>query len=248
MVALSQSVVPAPRGNWLRLLGGFALELSGSAVSVPANCQRLLAYLGLRGAVPRADVAGTLWPEVSERNAHGSLRTTIWRIHRCGEGIVDASGGRLSVAPSVNVDTRVFAERAHTVIGDGADLGEPDTVPLPSELELLPGWYEDWVIFERERLRQLRLHTLEAYAMRLAAQGRYATALDLALETIRLEPLRESAHRVVIGIHIAEGNVVEAMRHYRFVTALLADELGVEPSPQLTALLPRPVTPLATRR
>jgi DNA-binding SARP family transcriptional activator len=246
VVALAQNVVlPAPRGNWLRLLGGFALELGGSTVSVPANCQRLLAYLGLNGAVPRADVAGTLWPEVSERNAHGSLRTTIWRISRCGPGIVDAAGGRLALAPTVNVDTRIFAQQAHTLIGGD----EPDVTPLSTELELLPGWYEDWVIFERERLRQLRLHTLEAYATRLAARGSYAAALDLALETIRLEPLRESAHRVVIGIHIAEGNVVEAMRHYRFVTGLLADELGVKPSPQLIALLPPGlVTPLATQR
>ncbi|MGH3450990.1 MAG: AfsR/SARP family transcriptional regulator, partial [Haloechinothrix sp.] len=86
--------------------------------------------------------------------------------------------------------------------------------------------------------RQLRLHTLEVLATRLAEQRRFAAALDTALEAIRLEPLRESAHRVVIGIHLAEGNVAEAMRHFRFVTDLLRAELGIAPSGELTRLMP----------
>jgi DNA-binding SARP family transcriptional activator len=227
------------QGVWLRLLGGFSLRLAGAPVSLPANGQRLLAYLSIRGQVPRAVVAGTLWPDVSEHNAHGSLRTTMWRLHRGGARLVEASGETLALRPEVTVDIRVFARAAQRALHSPVLLDEVGSDGgLLAGSELLPGWYDDWVIFERERLRQLRLHTLEALAQRLAEQRRFAAALDTALEAIRLEPLRESAHRVVIGIHLAEGNVVEAVRHYRFVRDLLRVELGVEPSGQLTAMLP----------
>ena len=223
----------------LRLLGGFSLSMAGAAVNLPVNGQRLLAYLSIRGQVPRPVVAGTLWPDVNEHNAHGSLRTTMWRLHRGGARLVEAKGEHLALAPEVTVDIRVFARAAQRALHSPVlldSVGEDDG--LLDAAELLPGWYDDWVIFERERLRQLRLHTLEALAQRLSSQGRFAAALDTALEAIRIEPLRESAHRVVIGIHLAESNVFEAIRHYRFVRDLLRDELGVEPSVQLTTLLP----------
>jgi DNA-binding SARP family transcriptional activator len=226
-------------GAWLRLLGGFSLSLAGTPVSLPVNGQRLLAYLSIRGQVPRPVVAGTLWPDVSEHNAHGSLRTTMWRLHRGGTRLVEATGENLSLNPHVTVDIRVFAKAAQRALRSPVLLDEVGSDgDLLEASDLLPGWYDDWVIFERERLRQLRLHTLEALAQRLAEQRRFAAALDTALEAIRIEPLRESAHRVVIGIHQAEGNVVEAVRHYHFVRDLLRVELGVEPSGQLTAMLP----------
>ena len=243
----------------LRLLGGFSLSMAGTPVNLPVNGQRLLAYLSIRGRVPRPVVAGTLWPDVSEHNAHGSLRTTMWRLHRGGAKLVETNGENLALTSGVTVDIRVFARNAQRAlrspvlldsVGEDGCLQEGLQCDMHSGLhsglhdglldaaELLPGWYDDWVIFERERLRQLRLHTLEALAQRLSAQGRFAAALDTALEAIRIEPLRESAHRVVIGIHLAEGNICEAVRHYRFVRDLLREELGVEPSGQLTAMLP----------
>jgi DNA-binding SARP family transcriptional activator len=211
----------------LGLLDGFRLEAGGRPVHVLASTQRLLALLALHGPVPRLVAAGTLWPDVPEPQALASLRTTIWRANRLLPGLVAAGEAKLGIGAFVSVDVDDLSE-------PGADRGLLRDRPG----ELLPGWYDDWVIFERERLRQLRLHTLEAFAQRLAEQRRFAAALDTALEAIRIEPLRESAHRVVIGIHLAEGNVVEAVRHYRFVRDLLREELGVEPSVQLTALLP----------
>ena len=70
---------------------------------------------------------------------------------------------------------------------------------------------------------------------------RYADAIEVALEAIRTEPLRESAHRVLIGVHLAEGNLCEARRQYGLCSRLLWAELGVEPSPDLQALLAAPV-------
>ena len=73
--------------------------------------------------------------------------------------------------------------------------------------ELLPDWDDDWLEDERERLGQLHLHMLEAQADRLAADDRFGLALDVALAALRIDPFRESAHRTVIRIHLAEGNL-----------------------------------------
>lgn len=93
------------------------------------------------------------------------------------------------------------------------------------------------MIFERERLRHLHLHSLEAASAQLVQQHRFTEALDIALAAVRSEPLRESAHCAVITVHIAEGNLVEAIRHYHRFRRLLVAELGVEPSPRLTAVV-----------
>ena len=106
----------------------------------------------------------------------------------------------------------------------------------------------------RERLRQLRLHALEAAAAQLSALGSYGLALDAALTALRADPLRESAHRAVIRVHLAEGNVAEARRAFRQCRLLLRRELHVEPSPQTARMVQAspgavaPVPPLAPAR
>jgi DNA-binding SARP family transcriptional activator len=92
-------------------------------------------------------------------------------------------------------------------------------------------------VVERERLRQLRLHALEALAVRAARERRFAVAVDAALEAVAVEPLRESSRRVLLEIHLAEGNVIEALRHFESFRDLLQAELGVRPSQRLTMLI-----------
>jgi DNA-binding SARP family transcriptional activator len=103
--------------------------------------------------------------------------------------------------------------------------------------ELLPDWYDDWLVTERERLRQLRLHALEESVRVLIERGRLSEAIDLGLRAVAMEPLRESAHRLVIRAHLAEGNRAEALRQYRCCADLLRHELAVEPSAQMAVLL-----------
>jgi DNA-binding SARP family transcriptional activator len=103
--------------------------------------------------------------------------------------------------------------------------------------DLLPGWYDDWVLLERERLRQLRMHALEALAEKYAAAARYGDAVQAAYAAVRAEPLRESAHRTVVRVHLAEGNVAEAVRAYESFQAMLADEIGAAPTPQMCRLI-----------
>ena len=92
------------------------------------------------------------------------------------------------------------------------------------------------MLLERERLRHQRLHALESLAARLRRQGRHGAAVDAALAAVAAEPLRETAQRALVAAHLAEGNVIEAIRGYRRFAALLHDELGLRPSAQLDAL------------
>ena len=103
--------------------------------------------------------------------------------------------------------------------------------------DLLPDWYDDWLAFERERFRQLRIHALESLCERLIALERFGEAIETGLAVVTAEPLRESAHRILIRIHLAEGNGAEALGQYRRFRALLHDELGLEPSPEMRTLV-----------
>ncbi|MCX5205384.1 bacterial transcriptional activator domain-containing protein [Streptomyces sp. NBC_00237] len=233
----------------LKLLGGFVLTHDGHngpdeedgeddrAVDVPASAQQLLALLGLRGAATRSAVAGTLWPDVTEDRARACLRTAMWRLNGAGAALSDARPGMLSLSRLVRIDVHDLTATAHHVltVSEGRDGAACEA--LLGSGELLPGWCQDWVVFERERLHQLRLHALEALSARLVAEGEYAPALEAALESIRVDPLRESAHRAAVSVHLAENNLAEAVRHYEAFRVLLRRELGLEPSGQFFTMV-----------
>ncbi|WP_329407437.1 SARP family transcriptional regulator [Streptomyces sp. NBC_00704] len=233
----------------LRLLGGFRLELADGTAEPCRNGQRLLAFMALRHRATRTVLAGTLWPEVTEEHARGSLRTALWKLPRAEPPLVDCRGDSLQIAPALHVDVHLLVGTALAVVrGCGPP---PDALSPPGPLlgeDLLPGWDEEWVLVERERLRQLRLHALDALAEALVRQDRPALALEAAWASVRAEPLRESAHRAVVSAHLAEGNLSEAVRHYRAFRRLLREELGVEPSPRFTRMLPErlPAPPTAS--
>ncbi|WP_308403359.1 BTAD domain-containing putative transcriptional regulator [Streptomyces sp. Tu102] len=230
-------VSPPPQ---LRLLGQFRLEFGSEAVELCRNGQRLMAFVGLRGRVSRTVLAGTLWPEVSEEHARGSLRTTLWKLPRGDPApLVHCCGDYLAPAADLSVDVHALAETALDLIQESdRPLNGSPTLAMLSGEDLLPGWDEDWVLLERERLRQLRLHALDALAESLTREGKPALALEAAWASVRSEPLRESAHRAVVSAHLAEDNLAEAVRHYHAFRCLLHDELGVEPSPAFARMLP----------
>jgi len=103
--------------------------------------------------------------------------------------------------------------------------------------DLLPDWYDDWVLVEAEDWRQLRLHALEALAGHLTGAGRWGEAVAAACAAVRGDPLRETSHAALIRVFLAEGNVSEAVREFTSYRALLHDELGLEPTPRLCGLI-----------
>lgn len=225
-----------PVATDLILLDCFTLRYDGMSVATGLGGQRLLALLALRGRLPRTALAGTLWPNSTDARALASLRTALWQLGRRRPSPVETDHDHLSLRPAVVVDVHVVTGWASR-IADGAAPDDDLDLSFAGGGELLPGWYEDWVQFERERLRQMRLHALENVAVQLGQRRRYAAAIQTALEAIRLDPLRESAHRTLIGVHLSEGNVVEAVRNFDAFRCMLRAELGVEPSPRLRALV-----------
>jgi DNA-binding SARP family transcriptional activator len=102
---------------------------------------------------------------------------------------------------------------------------------LPFQVrELLPGWHDEWLLVEREELRQRQLHALEFGARRLIDRARYGEAILFLLAALRAEPLRESAHRLVIEAHLGEGNQSEARRQWQIYAHLVRERLGAAPS------------------
>lgn len=224
----------------LQLLDGFAVRSHQVTVELPLAVQRLVALLALRGPSHRALVAGTLWPDVVESQALASLRTSVWRVGRVVPGMIQRDSSRVGLAPDVDVDVRAQETFACWVRTRGAE--DPQSTRAGLDVlrpgPLLPGWYDDWVIFERERMNQIRLHGLEAAARTLVRHGDLGPALDLALEAVRADPLRESAHAVLITVYLAEGNVADAVHQYDVFSQYLWRDLGLVPSAALVGLLP----------
>ncbi|MGW5735822.1 MULTISPECIES: AfsR/SARP family transcriptional regulator [Streptomyces] len=236
----------APPALRLRLLGGFHLGRGegdgGDQVDVSASGQQLLALLGLRGPTTRSALAGTLWPDVTEERARACLRTAIWRLNAASSAVCDPRPGVLALGRHVRMDVQDFTATARRILAAPAEGTGAACSALMGMGELLPGWHQDWVVFERERLHQLRLHALEALSARLVVREQYAPALEAALESIRIDPLRESAHRAVVTVHLAENNLAEAVRHFKAFRGLLRTELGIEPSEQFRTMVRHALT------
>lgn len=224
----------------LRLLTGFELRVGGALVPLPVNVQRVVAFLAVRERPQlRTAVSTTLWMDACEARAAANLRTALWRLRRLDDDLVVVTGGYVALAEQLEVDLSTLTRRARRLINptiEQLDELEPaDTQSLTGDL--LPHWDEDWVLFERERLRQLRVHALEALCARLTCSGRYGEAVDAGQAAVAAEPLRESAHRCLIQAHLAERNVGEARRQYALCRSILRDNLGIDPSIEVTELV-----------
>jgi len=217
----------------------WTLSSNGRPLRVAKPAQRLIALLALTGSHEPRYLAGCLWPESREARAQANLRSTLSRLLAAGTPIVHRRQGLLALDEGVAVDTVRLRRAAESVIAPEGGIPSDEAVAqLLQAGELLPGWYDDWVMTWRERLRQVRVHALEVAATGLTDAGRYAQALEAGLVCVDIEPLRESANRVVMAVHLREGNVLEAVRQFRRYRELVRDELGVEPSPEMARLLP----------
>src|SRR5439155_9545212 len=146
----------------LALLEGFELSSEGTALTLLLSAQRLLAVLALQDRpLLRLYVAGVLWPDTPEERSSASLRSAIWRLHRPGWQLVQASPQHVALAASVRVDIRELTRLARGLLDRSTDCDNPGCNLLCVSGDLLRDWYDDWVLMERERFRQLRLHALE---------------------------------------------------------------------------------------
>jgi DNA-binding SARP family transcriptional activator len=221
----------------LSLLGGFALHREGRTMTATPAAQRLLAYVATRTkAVNRVATARALWPDSSDTRAAANLRSTLWRLRQDhGGGPIRSTPHGLELAPSTTVDIHAVHQQtaALTSVPDrGCDLD-----PGVLRHDVLPDWTDEWLLTTREWFRQIRLHALETLCARHCRYGRFDAALEAGMAAVDCEPLRESAHRAIVRVHLAEGNPAEALRQYDLYRRLADSELGLRPSQQFRALV-----------
>jgi DNA-binding SARP family transcriptional activator len=220
----------------LVLLGRFELWRGDGRLQPPMPAQRLLAFLALHDrGVFRSYAAGTLWAETTDDRALGSLRSALWQLHRIDPDLVQATKHTLELAPGVGVDVREATGLARRMLDPAGEVDE--AAERWFSRDLLPDWYDAWVLPERERFRELRVRALEALSARLTTEEKFDQAAEAALAAVEAEPLRESANRSLIAVYLAEGNEAEAIQWYRRFCQRLRDELGLAPSRRMEELV-----------
>ena len=174
----------------VHLFAGPYVTVGTQRREVPEGSKQLLAFVALRGRrVERRHAAGTLWPFGNEERAAGNLRSALWRLRRAGINVLAVDKWSLALCTHVVVDLHVMDQWATRLIQGTAAGHDLEISPSVSEaLDLLPGWYDDWALMERERIRQRLLHALEALSVRLACLGRFGDAVDAALLAVGAEP------------------------------------------------------------
>src|SRR5215475_13142807 len=138
------------------LLGGPYVMLDGTRREVPDGGKRLLAFVALSaGRVDRRFAAGSLWPFGNDERAAGNLRSALWRLKLAGIDLLESDKCSLILRPGTVVDVGILCDWAARLVSGTATQADLCAVNWRTEaMDLLPGWYDDWVIFERERIRQ----------------------------------------------------------------------------------------------
>ncbi len=230
------------RASGLRvtLLGEFAVTADGVECTLPKGVRRLVALLALNpGGLPRSSAAKLLTPHLGSVSAAASLRTELVRLREhAPRSLVEVDRGTLRLGADVAVDSReieALARRLADPSPEPRELSAEDVELLTREL--LPGWDEKWVRRSRDRLRDRSLHGLDVRARALAERGAVGPALDLMHAALDADPVRETAARVLIEIHLSQANTGAAKRAYLALHEDSMSESGLEPSEELQDLV-----------
>ena len=215
------------------------------SVHVAARQQRLITALAINGPRPRSYLAGLLWPENSETRALESLRVSVHILSRQVPGLLVNDGAVLSLSTEVCIDLQRVRAEILQLSQAGLNGNAASCVRKLRDAELLPGWYDDWVLFEQARLRRDRLHALLYIARESLGRCDLEVAVEASRAAQELEPLYESAGRRLILAERQRGNNASALRAYEMFQTQLRQDIGLEPSEELRHLIADLVTPAA---
>jgi DNA-binding SARP family transcriptional activator len=229
----------------IQLLGGFQLHDDDAPVmtGMPARPQALLAYLLIHRHAPqsRQHLAFLFWPDTSETQAHTNLRQLLHHLRRAWPASsdflqIDAKTLQWKPNAAFALDIVAFeqalvraAAAVHAAQVDVARTVLAEAVALYGG-ELLPGCYEEWLLSERERLRQSFLSALEQLVVLCERQRDYPAAIDYAQRLLRTDPLHETTYRRLMRLHALTSDRAGALRLYHTCATVLERELGVEPN------------------
>ncbi len=182
---------------------------------LPASWEQLLRGLAVK---VRATIGRTgLDPTTALTTAHGA-----YQVHLPADAVVDVEEA------ATDLEAAVAALAAGEA---GAAMDRASSAVAVAGRQFLPGGSGRWVERQQAELRELHLRALEVLARAAAAQGMWADAAHAADQAISIEPFRESAYLALMDAHVGAGSRGEALRAYERCRRVLADELGVRPSP-----------------
>lgn len=241
----------------LHLLGAFQVTLDSQSVKGfdSDKVRALLAYLAVESDRPhrRQSLAGLLWPEQPEQTARSNLRYALANLRRViGDRTADPpflaiSRQTLQFNPHPNVwfDVAAFTQSLLSVEG----LSGPKIVErLEQAVALyrapfLEGFFvknsvpfEEWLLFKREQLAHQATSALRQLTDIYEERGDYETAQGYAQQLLHFEPWQEEMHQTLMRLLARSGQRGAALAQYRTCCRILAEELGVEPMPETTAL------------
>ena len=224
-------------GFTLSLLQSWQLRRETDIVHVAARQQRLIAALAINGPRPRGFLVGLLWPECRETRALESLRVSIHLVSRQVPGLLINGGKVLSLSELVDVDLHRVRDEIRELRRAGLNGNVASCLHQLRDAELLPGWYDDWVLFEQSRLRQDRLHAFQIIARESLARCDYESALEASEAALEIEPLYESAVGILIQAEKLQGNTAAALRAFERYQAELKEDVGLVPSEAIRRLV-----------
>lgn len=238
------------------LFGEFRLAYNDGldTVSATHTTQALLAYLLLlpHRPQPREVVAEAFWGDRNQERARSCLKTALWRLRSLLEPKGTPPGTYVLAGPNGDIgfnwesnywlDVTAFEQSTRRVLALPPDRMQPkdaQTLKAAIELyagELLEGFYDDWVLRERERFRQIYLDSL-AHLLRFCRRhGAYSEALDCGRKILELDPLREEIHRELMHLYLETGQRSLAIKQFEVCRDLLSTELGILPMDETQAL------------
>ena len=228
------------------MLGGFETRLaSGAPLTLPAKkAQALLAYLAVRPGQShhRNKLATLLWGEQSDDGARGNLRHALANLRRALAGAsphsLDIQGQTVVLqAAGVEVDVvtfeRLAGEGTPQALQDAAELYRGD---LLFGLTFDAALFEDWLVAERERLRELAIETLGRLLAWQSNAADTERAIQTAMRLVALDPLQEAVHRTLMRLHARQGRRGAALKQYQMFVGVLQRELGAEPEAETRRL------------
>lgn len=237
--------------NLLHLLGGFHLYHGQLLGGLNIRHQLLIALLALRAPKPilRSEVAFKLWADSSEEQALTNLRKTLHQLKQIlstGD-LIQSDARALQLNPSLNlqIDIADFtsaldsAERARRADDADAELSSLETASAFYKGDLLPSLYDEWLIPERDRLRDMFIRAMDRLIALLEARKHYRDAIKHAQRLLQTDNLREDTYRALIRLHALNDDRAAALNVYHACASVLSKELGVEPDASTRELYER---------
>jgi WD40 repeat protein/basic membrane lipoprotein Med (substrate-binding protein (PBP1-ABC) superfamily)/DNA-binding SARP family transcriptional activator len=226
----------------VRLLGQFQVRSDGTIIEIPSRpAQSLLAYLVLNAGIThrRERLAGLLWPDSTDANARSYLRQALWRIRKSLEDngldwqdflrIDDISVAFDQTCPYW-CDAEAILERKDPGTWPADELIE---VVSAYQGELLPGFYDEWIVLERERIQAAFDHKMQQLLDSLVQAQRWGDALEWGQRWIAQGRVPEPAYRALMIAHAGMGDLPGVTAVYKRCVEALNAELGVAPSEDL---------------